>query len=153
MWVIVNNRNMNIEGGTPPFGSIFYAHKCGNPKKKVKDDPNFSDYTEYMDCFGFNADRTKDVRINYNGREVVLLSYDYKELEDEVLNELLNEPGLYEFIQNEQPVKETIFDSDQKFVYDAALLDGCNEEQAIQVAMGSELNQWSTYGYYNITIF
>lgn len=159
MWIMINNRHLNLEE-TPEFGSIHWATPVVLPvlppaKPKGESQFDHNDEGSGFDGFGIRPSKTDGVvQITINRQTVTLFSCDYSATPPAVIDELLSEPGLYEFIPHaemERAFVAVFLDSEQRFIRDAAMVDGANEEQAQQVALGVDIlepGEWSTAGWY-----
>jgi hypothetical protein len=90
------------------------------------------------------------VKINMSGDEIKILASEYIMLDVQTLNECIygntyknnTYPASHMFTPSDV-IKETVIadlsDTDNKLIYESALLDGCTDEQAIQIVLGCDI--------------
>jgi hypothetical protein len=134
MW-IMTCRNVKTEVDIP-MGGIFYASKKARNRRKKQDGV----YVEF--------DNEDCAIILFEKKEVTLFKEEFTEVKNDVLDIFLSEPGMYAFVPHSEDVEKMI-NLDSKEIAEAAMLDGANWEQAVQIALGAEeVSQWSISGWY-----
>jgi hypothetical protein len=96
--------------------------------------------------------------IKYKGENIRVWPEEFSPVSIENMNEyILGEDQAYEFVADnvaEQNAIQAILDGESKLIYDAALVDGCNHNQAMITALGKDITiedaEFPAIGWYRI---
>ncbi len=92
------------------------------------------------DIWGYTPNPVYDKGIQYKGERIRVHANEYTVLKSETMKELF--PEAYNFIPSPE-VKEFFGDiklsKERKIIYEEALIDGCNEYEAMQIVYGKEV--------------
>lgn len=179
MWVILTKKLPTKP--SPPKLSLFWSvpwpdEKFGKrqileQKKNVSlyyDEDTIAeadDYDEiknadvYYTTLGKEGNFNRARRILYAGESIRVFPHEFSELSNAKMKYFISE-GLYDFVA-EGAASESLLgsitgelDKEGKTIYEAALLDGCNPEQAMATAMGIDLTvddpEFPPLGWYKV---
>lgn len=161
MWIILTKKIPTAP--SPPKFSIFWSIPGGNPdiiasqKRRYKRGDKWKDALGeldeepdmFYDGFGKEPNASKTRIIHYMGRDVHVQSGEYNVLKPENMhNYVFGHPAdginSHELVGNDETTRRmlaTALETDLRSIYEAALLDGCNEQMARYIAIMDESDQ------------
>jgi hypothetical protein len=151
-WVMIRVQLPLIEGGAPPPLSLHWAvpwpmdkKYCENYFRHYCRDENFdADEDEFDMDFalglfnGLDRNPFRALKIKYKGNDVRLFADEVSFVSSENMK-LYLEDGSHTLVPSsvaEGQIIQEVLDGEKKQFYDAALLDGANENQAFLTALG-----------------
>lgn len=121
-----------------------------------------SPYGEFGLPGGVNPDMLNARAIRFDGEKIRVWPHEFSVLPPDRMRYYVVDSGAYrlepEDVTEGSPLvklmRDVTLDTDQRFVRDAAMVDGCTEEQALLVALGEEIlepSEFAPLGWYKLT--
>ena len=173
MWIMLIKKLPTVV--SPPKMSIFWStawpympvgvSKAKERRRKSRAaEMIIENYENNESSWGVSPDAKNARRIYYKNENIRVWPHEFTEMTNEkmkmyILDEQCHDLVKSEYIEqsDENKVKQAnkaILDEITKLIYDAALLDGCNENQAKMVALGMDVTledpEFPVIGWYRI---
>jgi len=106
-------------------------------------------------CFGLEPNMTGARRIRFEGKEIRVFPHEFSAMTPQKMERFITEEEAYDLVPGDaasDTLVKGILDGETRPIYEAALIDGCNHNQAIMTALGMDLTieepTFPAVGYY-----
>jgi hypothetical protein len=153
MWIMVI-KTLPIEKPVPPKLSVHWSTPWPFDGPKIATKGRFKGLSRYeswkklaadgawdaIPCFGREPDYANARRIRFAERDVRVWPHEFSAIKPEKMRFLVNENALT--LESSDVASDTLIEKalkkGQRFIYEAALVDGCNHAEAMMVAFGKD---------------